>query len=165
MPETICDTAPIQYLYQIGLLDLLPNLFGRVTVPDAVVSELAEGRDIGVPLPDPLELSWVDVRSVSVPSVLRLVQDLGPGEREVLALALEQKGARVLTDDRLARNVAQGLHIPLTGTLGVLLRAKAAGHLEAVKPLIERLESLRFRLDAQTRAAVLKLAGEGGDST
>ena len=30
MGEVICNTSPIQYLYQLGLLDLLPALFSEV---------------------------------------------------------------------------------------------------------------------------------------
>ena len=32
----ISDTSPINYLLQIGLIGLLPELFGRVLIPNAV---------------------------------------------------------------------------------------------------------------------------------
>jgi hypothetical protein len=44
--------------------------------------------------------------------------------------------AMAILDDALARRMALHLGIRVTGTLGVLLRAKAAGHLEAIKPLV-----------------------------
>jgi len=158
--DVISNTSPLQYLFQAKLLELLPALFGQIIVPDAVVHELEQGRHASVPLPDVPRLDWVKVSSVSAPAVLPLVHDLGPGECEVLALALEKPGSRVLLDDKLARRVARSLNIPLTGTLGILLLAKRGGHLSAVKPVMDRLDSLGFRLDRQTRAAVLKLAGE-----
>ena len=49
----------------------------------------------------------------------------------------------------------------LTGTLGVLLRAKQAGLVPAVAPLLDRLAALRFRLGRPTREEVLRLAGGG----
>jgi len=52
------------------------------------------------------------------------------------------------------------LNLKLTGTLGVLLKAKETGLLPSVAPVLERLEVLRFRMDAETRQAVLRLAGE-----
>jgi predicted nucleic acid-binding protein len=52
------------------------------------------------------------------------------------------------------------LHLTATGTLGVLFKAKETGHLPAVAPVLDRLEYLRFRLDPETRRAVLELAGE-----
>lgn len=160
MAEAICDTPPIQYLYQLGLLDLLPTFFRRVTIPEAVAAEIVEGQRIGVPLPEVRNLDWVDVRAVSIPSLLRLVPDLGPGEREALALALERPGAILITDDRLARQLAPKLRIPVTGTLGLLVRAKRAGHIGPVSPFVDRLDALGFRLDPDTRRAVLHLAGE-----
>jgi len=160
LSEVICNTSPIQYLHQLGLLDLLPYLFGRITVPRSVLGELAEGQRVGVALPDMEHLDWADICEASATSVLPLVRDLGPGEREVLALALERPGCWVILDDRLARQVAFRLRIPLLGTLSVLLRAKRAGHLDAVAPILGRLDALGFRLDAQTQTTVLALAGE-----
>ena len=52
MPEIICDTSPIQYLYQLKLLHILSALAQRVIVPPAVVDELAAGRALGVSLPN-----------------------------------------------------------------------------------------------------------------
>lgn len=40
MPEVICNTSPIQYLHQLGKLELLPALYGRIILPAAVASEL-----------------------------------------------------------------------------------------------------------------------------
>ncbi len=51
LPDVICNTSPLQYLHQIGCLELLPQLVSRVTVPTAVAQELAEGRRRGLDLP------------------------------------------------------------------------------------------------------------------
>lgn len=53
MPEIVCNTSPLQYLYQIGQLDLLPQLARQIIVPTAVTVELAEGRRRGVDVPVP----------------------------------------------------------------------------------------------------------------
>ncbi len=95
-------------------------------------------------------------------AALPLVTDLGPGEAEVLALAPETKDSIAVLDDALARQVAETLRLPLTGTLGLLLDAKRHGFIQAVAPLLEQLDALGFRLASQTRVAVLKLAGERG---
>ncbi len=160
MPEVICNTSPFQYLYQLELLHLLPTLAGQVIIPPAVVAELAAGRALGLSLPDPEALAWVNVHPpVSTPA-LPLVTDLGPGETEVLMLALESPQAVVVLDDALARQVAETLGLPLTGTLGLLIDAKKADLIPAVEPLLDQLQALRFRLAPHTRAAVLRLAGE-----
>ena len=66
----------------------------------------------------------------------------------------------MIIDDNLARQVAESLNIKLMGTLRVLLDAKLAGMVPAVAPLLDQLQSLRFRVDQKTRLAVLKMAGE-----
>ena len=162
MPEAICDTSVLQYLHQLGKLDLLHQLIGRVIVPPAVVDELAVGRERGLNLPDPERINWIEVRSPSSAPALPLVTDLGAGETEALALALEQPGTPVLLDDGLARRTARRLGVPLTGTLGLLLDAKKAGHVPAVAPLLDQLQALGFRLDTNTRRFVLDLAAETG---
>ena len=85
---------------------------------------------------------------------------LGAGEREVLALGAETPDSLVILDDALARRYARLLNLTLTGTLGVVLKAKETGLLPAVAPVLDRLQTLRFRIDPDTRQAVLRLAGE-----
>lgn len=160
MPDVISNSSPLQYLHQAGVLDVLPALFGQICVPEAVVAELEEGRRRSVPLPTLNELSWLQVRTVRDPTLLSLVTHLGDGEKEVLALGLELSDALLLLDDRNARRHARALELQISGTLGVLLLAKERGILNAVKPVLDRLQALRFRLDARTRHLVLELASE-----
>jgi len=160
MPEVISDTSPIQYLHQVDLLDILAKLYGRITIPQAVADELSQGRALGINLPDLSLLPWIGVGQVRDGALLPMVTDLGGGEREALAMALETPGALLLLDDALARRYARMLGLVFTGTLGVLLRAKEAGLVPALQPVLERLETLHFWLDAATRAAALRRAGE-----
>jgi len=118
LAEAICDTSPLQYLHQIKHLDVLPSLATRVLVPPAVVDELREGMRLGLDLPDVNTLDWVEVLRPAGASALPLVTDLGPGESEALALALEYREAVIVLDDRVARNVARTLGLKMTGTLG-----------------------------------------------
>jgi hypothetical protein len=158
--EVISDTSTLQYLHQADSLDLLRRLYGTILVPEGVAEEIAEGRRLGHSLPDLGAIGWIRVTPVTDPRVLLMVADLGKGEREVLSLATEKSGALALLDDTQARRMARHLGIPFTGTLGVLLRAKAAGHLDAVAPIVARLQSFGFWLDEATRVGILELAGE-----
>jgi predicted nucleic acid-binding protein len=160
MREVISNTSPLQYLYQLDLLDLLPTIYGEVLIPAGVVSEIGAGAQRGVALPHLKGLPWLHVCEVATPALLVLVPDLGRGEREVLALALERPGALVILDDSLARRMATRLKLALTGTLGLLLKAKQITRIDRVRPYISRLEALGFRLDDRTRFNILKLAGE-----
>lgn len=160
MPEVICNTSPLQYLHQIGQLGVLPALAGHITVPPSVMAELDAGIAKGLDLPHLETLKWIRIKTpVSLPAV-SLITDLGPGESQVLVLALETPGSIAILDDALARRVAAAKGIPIKGTLGLLLDAKRAGLLPAVRPSIEMLQDLGFRLAQQTRDAVLRIAGE-----
>jgi hypothetical protein len=159
MREAVSNTSPLQYLHQADVLDLLPRLYDRVLVPTAVIAELEEGRARGVALPDVGSLSWVSVVDPPAPEILPLAPDLGPGERSALAVAAARR-LLVILDDALARRHAGLLGLRCTGTLGILIQAKRRGHLPAVRPILDRLEGLRFRLDPTTRASALDLAGE-----
>ena len=160
MPDLICNTSPLQYLHQADVLEFLPTLVGQVYIPEAVAAELQEGRRRNVPLPAVEELSWLIVRPVRDPTLLPLVTNLGDGEKEVLALGLETQNPLFLIDDRNARRYARALELEVSGTLGLLLRAKEQGILDAVRPVLDHLQTLRFRLNIGTRQGVLERAGE-----
>ena len=160
MAETICNTSPLQYLHQLGALHILPTLVKKIIVPPSVEEELNIGLGLGLSLPNLQGLDWVTVRRPSSSIALPLVTDLGPGEREVLALALETPDSVCILDDALARQVAKAMQLRVTGTLGVLIDAKRSGIIPSVCPLLDQLQSLGFRLATHTRAAVLLLAGE-----
>lgn len=160
MPKIICNTSPLQYLYQLGLLDIIPKLSKPVLVPPAVVEEIERGRGYGISLPDINALDWIEVKSPDSRIASSLITDIGPGETEVLLMGLEIPDAVVVIDDLLARRIAENLKLKLTGTLGLLIDAKKMGAIPAVKPLLQQLESLRFRIASQTKNAVLKIAGE-----
>jgi hypothetical protein len=160
LADAICNTSPLQYLHQIGKLDVLPRLVQRVLIPPAVVSELAAGRARALDLPDPSVLDWIEVRQPAAAPAFPLATDLGPGEAEVLALGLERRDAVLILDDAVARRTALTLGLNLTGTLGVLIDAKRAGLIANVTSLVDQLQALRFRVAPHTRLAVLKLAGE-----
>jgi len=160
LPEVVCNTSPFQYLHQIGQLSILPALAGSTIVPPAVLVELDAGVALGLDLPQPENLKWVKIQAPISAIAVSLITDLGPGESQVLMLALEMPGSVALLDDALARRVAMAKGIPIKGTLGLLLDAKHSGHLTAVKPSLDRLQEMGFHLAQQTREAVLKLAGE-----
>lgn len=164
MPEgprlVVVDTTPIIALSLIGQLDLLRKLYGRVVVPAAVQAEVFAGGAAGVGIRELREASWLEVVSLQDPGRAALIADLERGEAEVIALAQEQGADLVVIDERLARRHAKRLGMRLTGTLGVLLRAKQLGAIEAVAPMIDQLRQGGIRLSDDVVAEVLRLAGE-----
>jgi uncharacterized protein len=165
MPEdprlVVVNSTPIIALSLINQFDLLHKLYGRVSIPTAVREEISAAGTAGVGVRELHGAAWVDVVSLQDPSRADLIADLERGEAEVIALAQEQNADLVIIDERLARRYAKRLGMRLTGTLGVLLRAKQLGMVGAVEPLIDQLRLGGIRLGDDLIAEVLKLAGEG----
>ena len=114
-------------------------------MPEAVRDELHVGRLQGEDTPELEAYAWITIRTVRVPEIIQLITDLGPGEAQVLALALEEPGSLVILDDGFARAVATARGIRLTGTAGVLLKAKQ----EELQSTNEQLEEKAQLLSEQ----------------
>jgi uncharacterized protein len=159
MREVVTNTSPLLYLHQLGKIDLLRALYSEVVVPRSVIEELAAGKAAGHDVPNVAAFTWMKVVSSPTVVLLALATDLGKGESEAIAIAHE-RDALLILDDALARRHASLIGVRLTGTLGVLLKAKDEGQISLVMPLVSRMTELGFWLSDKTREAVLKLARE-----
>jgi len=158
--RAISNTSPLLYLFRVGVLDWLPHLFDEIWVPQAVVTEMEYGRKAGYDVPEISNYDWVIIAEPrNVPSEW-LTLDLGPGELEAMALALENPERVVLLDDGLARRIAQAAGLEVWGTLRVLLEAKKQGLVKKVAPLVDDLQMAGIWVSADVRQRVLTLAGE-----
>jgi predicted nucleic acid-binding protein len=160
MPEVIADTSVMQYLFQTDLFSLLHDIYGQIQIPLAVRNELKQGRDLGLFLPQDQDFEWIRVVSISDTDLVPQIPGLGRGEHEVMSLTKRTPGALALIDDGLARRYAKQLDIRFTGTLGILLKAKQAGLIKNIAPVLAQLNALGFRMDHATKQGVLKLADE-----
>jgi predicted nucleic acid-binding protein len=77
-----------------------------------------------------------------------------------LSLAVEIKADVVILDDLAARRSARLFELRVIGTLGLLLRAKHAGLIAAVRPKLDVLRTLPFRIGPSLWEEVLRDAGE-----
>ncbi len=155
LPDLVCDTSSIQYLHQLGHLNLLNKLGKRVLVPTAVIQELEVGRRQGVDLPDVQHIAWMEIVHPRGEKDTRLLGDMGPGETEVMMVALESDGLVAVIDDAMARRRAALLGLHFTGTLGILLDAKKRGMITVLRPLLDRLTGLGFHLAPVTQQMIL----------
>ena len=157
----VCDTTVLLYLGRIGCAHLIPALFAPVYVLELVVLELDMGRLWRPDTFNPREWAWIQVVSVSQDAINALPPNrLGPGERSVIAYARSQYGCVAGLDDLQARRLAEELGLAVVGTLGILLRARRAGLILSVRPLLDALIAEGFRIDADLYQEVLNLAGE-----
>ena len=158
----VSDSSPSIALCDLGKLDLLQKLYGRVILPDAVWSETAIAGEEQPGRKALFRASWIEhVKVQNQMLVKSLSQKLDIGESEAIALALELDADLLLMDERLGRKVATRLGIAVTGVVGLLLMAKSQGYLPAVKPELDRLRSeLDFWVSESLYRQALLLAGE-----
>ena len=151
MPSVIIsDTSCLILLDKIGELDLLQKVYGQIiTTPDIA-------GEFGEVLPE-----WVQVMPIADKYRQQLLEmQLDKGESSAITLALELPGSTLIIDDYKARKIAERLGLKLTGTLGVLVKAKITGVIPAIKPLLDRIKQTNFRLSAELEAQALRAAGE-----
>lgn len=77
-----------------------------------------------------------------------------------MALALEKRNPLLVLDDLKARKVAASMKLKVTGTLGVIVKAKELGILKKVKPVLQELKTADFRVAENIIQQVLKSCGE-----
>ncbi|MGH2536535.1 MAG: DUF3368 domain-containing protein [Candidatus Promineifilaceae bacterium] len=156
----IVNTTPLIALSLIGQLPLLQQLYGEVVVPAAVMAEILAGGPAGAGIVEVQQAGWLRQAALADPARADVLADLDRGEAEVIALGQELRAALVIIDERLGRLHARRLGFAVTGTLGVLLRAKQEGLIGEVRPLIHELQRQGIRLSHTVIQRALALAKE-----
>jgi len=160
MLNAITNTSPLLYLYRASAIEWMPRLFGEVWTPQAVIEELKEGQRRGYDVPVVANYDWLKIKAPESVPFEWLALDLGMGEIETMALALENTKHIVILDDALARRIAQAAGITVWGTLKILLEAKTQGITGSIRPVIERLRGAGMWISDDVYQRILALAGE-----
>lgn len=157
----ICDTSVWLYLGFLEQCGLLHQLYEAVYTTEAVCRELDNGRINRPHIFDPRQVPQVHVVQTDLSDISGLPANrLGFGERSVLAYARRHQVKIVGLDDRQARELAQQMNLQVVGTVGLLLRAKQAGLIKVVRPLLFQLQAEGFRIDLELLEYALQKAKE-----
>jgi predicted nucleic acid-binding protein len=152
----VSNTTPFISLVGVGLLDLLPQVYGEIWIPEQVHAEYQAGaspRD-----PDLATQPWIHMVPVAIGPPL--LDQLNPGEAAAIMLAITVRARAVLLDEQDGRRVARERGLVVVGSLGVLVRAKALGILPAIKPSVDEMIAQGRYISPVLRAQVLQAAGE-----
>lgn len=158
----VSDTTSISALFLIERIMLLEQLFKKVVIPEPVFYELMAlegfGKDVGVLRSS----SWLSIRSATPGPVLsQLLSDLDEGEAHAIAIAIELNADLLIIDEKKGRKQAERLKLNYTGLGGVLLRAKSAGLIPLVAPVLDDLKAQAgFYLSESVRGVLLEAANE-----
>jgi predicted nucleic acid-binding protein len=150
MPSVIVsDTSCLILFYKIGELDLLKKLFGKLHITDSVLKEFNQK------IPD-----WIEVVELTTDLQKGLSSYLDKGEATAISLAAEHENSLLIIDEIKGRKAAKEMGISVTGSLGVLVAAKNKGHIQTVKPLIEKIQKTNFRISEELIERVLDKVNE-----
>ena len=171
----IADAGPLIALVGVGELDLLPRLFGSVSITTQIAQELITGGpfpDSGVlqaalsqpwlsnvNIADLLPGNWLD----QCKTLMNLYQiDMGETSAMVLAGYVQAQGDTPLLvmDDFRGRVAAQHAGMSMIGTAGLLLLAKQVAAIPSVKPLLLEMRQNGYFLSDSLIEGASRLAGE-----
>lgn len=156
----VSNTTPLIALAFLKQLELIPALFYMVYIPEAVYREVQYKPNA----PGASELravSWLQIRPVKdTLAVSMLLDQLDAGESEAIVLARELQAGLLLMDERRGRRRAIQAGLNVVGTLGILINARQQNLIGSVRPLLDRLQELPFRMSEKLYLDVLRQVGE-----
>ncbi|WP_062428822.1 DUF3368 domain-containing protein [Treponema endosymbiont of Eucomonympha sp.] len=158
--KVVSDTTPILSLIKIDKVHLLHELYGTVIVPHAAYLEIEAGKSKDYYYADLHTIDCIHVEKIS--SLPRPPSPFGlnAGEAETIILACEQSADLVIIDEKCGRRYAKQKNLPVTGTIGILLKAKQQGFIDAVRPLLNELNRKHSWLSDSLVKKALMLADE-----
>jgi predicted nucleic acid-binding protein len=157
----VCNAGPLIALAMVGHLDLLRELYRRVLVPEAVLQEVTGAGTGRIGAAEVASAVWLEKIPIGSPLEPLLAKELGPGEAAVIASAHRLHAKLVLIDERRARRIAeQAYGLRVKGSAGILVSAKRAGLVPAVRPLLEGMCAQGYHL---SRRLIERAAEEAGE--
>jgi predicted nucleic acid-binding protein len=159
----VADASPLTALLHLNKLHLLVVLYHTIYIPGSVANEMQYLIPFGY------DISFLNDHShyiIKSSNDFKLVNELSTvldhGEAEAIALAKEVNADLLLIDEKLGKEIAAKENIKCKGVIGVLIDAKAKGHIIQLKPLLDDLvNNLKFRISKTIYSLALQKAGEG----
>ncbi|GGK65354.1 DUF3368 domain-containing protein [Rufibacter glacialis] len=151
MPDlVICDTSCLILFSKIKRLALLRDCYSSIYVTPEIAEEFGEA------LPD-----WTQIKEPDNKALQQtLAQVLGKGESSAIALAFDLPHPLLALDDLKARKVAKSLDLKITGSLGILVKAKQQGHIGKLSPVLNQVQQTNFRISENIIRKILSMVGE-----
>lgn len=146
----IADASCLIALTNIEALNLLKELYSEIYITSEIAIEFGENL--------PQWIKIVAVKNTKYQQILDLLLD--KGEASAIAMAMEYSNVLLILDDLKGRKEAQRLGFRITGTLGLLFKAKTLGLIEKITPYIKKLKEKGFRISPKIEEDILRQSGE-----
>lgn len=139
----VADTSAICYLLILDYLNILPELYNSIVIPEAVAEELSATESPSVVrnwiIQPP---NWLTIYPVDTSEGLGL-EKIHQGEQESILLAENLNAELIILDDKAARRIAVERGLAVIGLLGVLKDASRADLLD-LPTAFKRLQETGF---------------------
>lgn len=161
MRKVVVNTTPLIALSHVEQLGILKKLYGRIIIPEAVYRELSVKTESICKKAVDSSLDWIRVDKIRNQMAKTMYKtQLHDGEVEVMILAKEIAADVVIIDDANAKKHAKYLQLPVTGTLGVLIKAKKNGYIAELKPILLQMVEKGIYLSQELIVLCLEQVGE-----
>jgi predicted nucleic acid-binding protein len=161
MRKVVVNTTPLIALSHIGQLDILKKMYGEILIPNAVYNELSAKPDSICKIEVDNSKDWIRVEEIKNQMAKSMYKtQLHEGEVEVMILSQEVNADLVIIDDANAKKHAKYLKLPVTGTLGVLIKAKQNGYIDKLKPMLQMMIENGIYISQDLVKLCLKQVGE-----
>ncbi|EDN66094.1 conserved hypothetical protein [Beggiatoa sp. PS] len=142
----IADSSCLIGLSKIEQLDILPQIFGKIIIPEAVYHEVVVRGKGRAGAKEVKNANWIESQKVQNELAVKTLRiHLGFGESEVITLGNECQADFLILDDWKARQTAKELDLPVIGTVAVLQKAVEKGIIDNLQTILENLRHVGFR--------------------
>lgn len=153
----VVDSTPLIALYEIDKIEILQQLYKEVYIPEVLYRDLLR-EDKYKKLTD---LDFIKVQKMKDEDAQKFPKtSLHKGGIEIMLLAEDLSADLCIIDDLSAREYAKRLGYHVTGTIGILLKAKEKGYVEEIKPLLDDLKNSGIYIDEDLCDKIIEIANE-----
>ncbi|MCH4903613.1 DUF3368 domain-containing protein [Cylindrospermopsis raciborskii CHAB3438] len=164
MPKTekiVINTSPLIALVAAwGDLTILSSLYEEIFVTFEVCQEILQGGSVNFAVSEFNRASWLNKQRIPLTITPFLLNSLDLGEASVIQFALDNNLTTVCIDESVGRRIARLNGLNLTGSIGIILKAKQQNPSLSVKEAIKNMLSHKIRLSQVVIDFALKQAGE-----
>jgi len=139
MRKVVSNTTPLISLSKISKIELLKLIYQEIIIPEGVVEEYERGKNKKF-YRDISKFDWIKVKKVENEKTFEFLLDLDKGEAESIVLAKNIKADLLIIDELRGREFARLKGLTITGTVGVLLKAKEKKLIQTALPFVYELK-------------------------
>jgi predicted nucleic acid-binding protein len=159
--DLVINTGPIiAIIAALNDLRVLQILYRRVLVPLEVCREITAKGSAAFAVAQFDEARWLTRYPHALEISPILMNSLDLGEAAVIQLALNEGISTVCIDESAGRRIARLNNLSLTGSIGILLRAKKEGYPISIRQAIDQMKIIGIRLSEHVINFALAQSGE-----